>query len=416
MFKPLSICIGFRYTRAKKRNHFVSFISLSSMLGIALGVAVLITVLSVMNGFDHEIHTRFFGMAPEITVNDYSGKVEDWQKLGRIIDKMPGVIGSAPFVGGQGLLSNFDEVSPSVVTGISPQFEGNISNLTQKMQEGSLDSLQQGRFNIVLGKALAARLGVMLGDKVTLMIPQTSVTLAGVMPRFKRFTLSGIFSAGPGFNFDSRLAFINLEDAQKLFQLDDAVTGLRVKIKDVYSAPYLSQQLRAKLPRSTQVSNWTDQFGAFFKAVKMEKTMMFLILILIIAVAAFNLVSSLVMVVNDKQSEIAILRTLGAMPRTILAIFMVQGLFVGVFGTLLGLIGGIALALNATEIVSYLQQIFHMEILSSNVYFVDYLPSRLQWADVVEVCAVALLMSFLATIYPAWRASKTQPAEALRYE
>lgn len=271
-------------------------------------------------------------------------------------------------------------------------------------------------FGIILGRGLADSLGVIVGDKVTIMIPVATVTPAGMIPRFKRFTVAGVFSAGTGFSFDTKLAFIHLNDAQKLFQLGDDVSGLKMKITNIYQAPEMSAQLAAKLGENYQVGNWTDQFGAFFQAVKMEKTMMFLILLLIIAVAAFNLVSSLVMVVNDKQSEIAILRTIGATPATILCIFIVQGMLVGAVGTLLGLAGGLILASNATHIVSWIQTLFHIQVLSSSIYFVDFLPSKIMISDLVQVCSLAMLMSFAATIYPAYRASKTVIAEALHYE
>lgn len=414
MFKPLSVFIGLRYTRAKKKNHFVSFISLSSMLGIGLGVMVLITVLSVMNGFDEEIHKRFFGMAPEVTVNGMNGKLSNWPELMDRLADYPGVKAVAPFVGGQGLLTHEGQVLPIILTGVLPDKEKLVTNLQNKLLIGDMANLNH--FGIMLGRGLADSLGVTLGDKVTIMIPEVSVTPAGMIPRFKRFTVAGVFSAGAGFNFDTKLAFINLEDAQKLFQLGDDVSGLKMKIDNIYDAPAMTDQLARMLGENYQVGNWTDQFGAFFHAVKMEKTMMFLILMLIIAVAAFNLVSSLVMVVNDKQSEIAILRTIGATPRTILWIFIVQGMLVGAVGTLGGLLAGVALALNATHIVNWLQSILNIQVLSSNIYFVDFLPSKILISDLVLVCVMAILMSFAATIYPAWRASRTIIAEALHYE
>ena len=414
MFKPIPLFIGLRYTRAKKKNHFVSFISLSSMLGIGLGVMVLITVLSVMNGFDNEIHKRFFGMAPEITISGRDGKISDWQALEQKLKSTPNVKAIAPYVGGQGLLTHDGQVLPIMLTGILPSEEESITHLNDKLLIGNMSALQH--FGIILGRGLALNLGVSIGDKVTIMVPEASVTPAGMIPRFKRFTVAGIFTAGTGFNFDTKLAFINLNDAQKLMQLGDDITGLRLKIKNVYDAPLMSNEIAYKLGENYQVDNWTENFGAFFEAVKMEKTMMFLILMLIIAVAAFNLVSSLVMVVNDKQAEIAILRTIGATPKTILSIFIVQGMMVGIVGTILGLVGGILLASNATAIVDYLQAVFNTHILSSSIYFVDYLPSKIMWSDLWQVSVMALLMSFIATIYPAWRASKTVIAEALHYE
>jgi len=414
MFKPLALFIGLRYTRARKKNYFVSFISLSSMLGIGMGVMVLITVLSVMNGFDAEIHKRFFGMAPEITVSGRNGKIANWQQLKEKLVSMPGVKAVAPFVGGQGLLTYDGQVLPLILTGVLPEEEEQITHLQDKMLIGNVADLNH--FGIILGRGIADNLGVMMNDKITIMIPQATVTPAGMVPRFKRFTVKGVFTAGTGFNFDTKLAFINLADAQKLMQLGDDVTGLKLKIADVYQAPALSEALAEKLGEDYQVDNWTQQYGAFFQAVKMEKTMMFLILLLIIAVAAFNLVSSLVMVVNDKQAEIAILRTIGATPGRILWIFIVQGMLVGFVGTAIGVVSGLLLASNATMIVNAIQSFFGVHVLSSSIYFVDYLPSKILFRDVYQVSIAALFMSFLATIYPAWRASKTVIAEALHYE
>lgn len=414
MFRPLALAIGLRYTRAKKKNHFVSFISLSSMLGIGLGVMVLITVLSVMNGFDEEIHKRFFGMAPEITVSGIDNELKNWKPLSYQLQKISEVTAVAPYVGGQGLLTHNGQVLPVVLTGIIPKLEEKVNHLQGKLIIGNINDIEH--FGIILGRGLADNLGVMVGDKVTVMIPQATVTPAGMIPRFKRFTVKGVFSAGTGFNFDTKLAFIHLNDAQTLMRLGNKVTGLKLKINDIYKAPQLSEKLTNDLGPTYMVGNWTQQFGAFFQAVKMEKTMMFLILLLIIAVAAFNLVSSLVMVVNDKQAEIAILRTIGATPGLVLRVFIIQGMAVGLIGTMLGLTGGLILASNATEIVNFLQYLLGVQVLSSNIYFVDYLPSKILMKDLVEVCLVALFMSFLATIYPAWRASRTVIAEALHYE
>ncbi|KTC84343.1 lipoprotein-releasing ABC transporter permease subunit [Legionella cincinnatiensis] len=414
MYKPLALFMGLRYTRARKKNHFVSFISLSSMLGIGLGVMVLITVLSVMNGFDQQIHKRFFGMAPEITVSGPNERLSDWPEIAKKIKTIPEIKALSPFVGGQGLMVHDGQVLPIVLTGVLPQEEEKMSHLQNKLLAGNLNNLKD--FGIILGRGLADNMGTMIGDKVTVMIPQATVTPAGMIPRFKRFTVVGVFSAGTGFNFDTKLAFINLGDAQKLLQMGNDVTGIKMKINNVYQAPELSSRLSHLLGEEYQVGNWTEQYGSFFQAVKMEKTMMFMILLLIIAVAAFNLVSSLVMVVNDKQAEIAILRTIGATPSTILCTFIVQGMMVGIVGTFLGLIGGVILAENATTIVNHLQTWFHFKILSSSIYFVDYLPSQIMLSDLWKVCLMALLMSFVATIYPAWRASRTVIAEALHYE
>jgi lipoprotein-releasing system permease protein len=416
MFKPLSLYIGLRYTRAKRRNGFISFISLTSLLGIALGVAVLITVLSVMNGFDTQIRDRVFSLTPGITVNGIHEQLYQWEAVSKtILQQEKSIQAVAPFVQGQGLLRFNGIVQPALVMGIVPRIEKKMNELDSMMVSGHLDNLKEGEFGLVLGGILASNLGLSMGDKVTLIIPRVSVTPAGVMPVFKRFTIVGIFHAGNGFGFDSRFAYIHMQDAQKLFLLNDAVSGLNLKIDNIYAAPMLSQHLQGLLP-DTYVSNWTDQYGAFFKAVQLEKTMMFLILTLIIAVAAFNLVSTLVMVVTDKQADIAILRTLGATPKTIMLIFMVQGTLIGFTGTLLGVIGGVLLALNVTGIVNVLQNLLHTQLFSSSVYFLDYLPSQLDWSDLWHICAMALILSLLATIYPAWKASKIEPAEALRYE
>lgn len=414
MIKPLSLAISLRYMRAKKRSYFVSFISFISMIGIALGVMVLITVLSVMNGFDHEIHNKFFGMAPEITIMDYSGKLANWQTIANKISKEKQVIASAPYVGGQGLLTYQGRIAPVMVSGILPEKENHLIDLDSKVIEGSLIKLDE--FGIVLGQSLAQTLGVFVGDKVTLMIPQATVTMAGMVPRFKRFTVVGIFQAGSGFSFDSKLSFIGLKNAQTLFKMGNKVTGIKVKIHDVYQAPRLSNVFTNLLGERYQVGNWTYQFGAFFKAIKMEKTMMFMILLLIIAVAAFNLVSSMVMIVKDKQSEIAILRTLGAKPSTILSIFLFQGALVGIIGTFIGLVLGVLVASNATEIVNLLSKALGTNLVSSNVYFVDFLPSKIEIMDIIKVCFMSLMMSFIAVIYPAYSASRTQIVEALRYD
>lgn len=416
MFRPLPLFIGLRYTRAKRRNHFISFISLASMLGIALGVAVLITVLSVMNGFDYEIRSKIFSMARQVTVTGVTGSVSDWQVLRQYIIKQDHVVAGAPFVTGQGMLSHDGQSHGIIVTGILPDQEAHVSNMELSMVEGSIQALKPGEFGIILGDTMAGILGLTIGDKVTLVTPQTSLTPMGVLPRFKRFTVVGLFHVGGGFGFDDGVGFVNMSDAQKVFNLGKSVSGVRLKVDNLYSAPRVSQALGNKLPPQYMVSDWTEEFGAFFKAVRMEKTMMFIILLLIISVATFNLVSTLVMVVTDKRAEIAILRTLGAHPRFIMATFMVQGCIIGVIGTLLGLIGGVLLAINAPRIVSGIQDLFGVQFISSSVYFIDYLPSKLEWPDVWHICLAALIMSLIATIYPALQAARTQPAEALRYE
>lgn len=416
MFRPIAFFIGLRYTRAKRRNHFISFISMMSMLGIALGVIVLITVLSVMNGFDREIKKRVFSMWPPLTVSSVSNYVNNWQDLGNILSEFPGITAVAPYVNGEAMLTNSGFVQPAMINGIDPQAEQKITEIGTKIVQGSLNDLKPGTFGIVLGEELANNLDVVVGDKVTAITPQVSMSIAGVMPRYKRFTVVGIFSAGNGFGFDRNFAYINIVDAQKLLQLGSNVSGVHATIKNVYAAPMISNELAKTLTPSAKITNWTDQFGAFFHAVKLEKTMMFFILLLIIAVAVFNLVCTLVMVVNDKESDIAILRTFGATPKMIMSIFVVQGAIVGVFGTIIGIIGGVALAWNVTDIVNWIQHLFHVKFLSSSVYFVDYLPSQIQVADVVKISLASFILSLVATLYPAWRASRTEPVEALRYE
>lgn len=415
MFKPLSFYIGLRYLKAQKKSHFVSFISLSSMIGIAIGVMVLITVLSVMNGFDEEIHKRFFSTAPAITITSNTGKIANWQSLAQRIKKdNPNIESLAPFVAIQGLMSYDGTVAPLLLMGILPEQEKGLSDLSNKMIFGKVEDLKS--FGVLLSSQIARNLGLGAGDKMNIMIPQTTVTMAGVLPRFKRVHLAGVFSAGPGLNVDTKMGFMHMQDAQKLLQYQDEVTGFKIKIDHIYDAPVVAQHLATELGEGYQVGNWTEQFGAFFQAIKMEKNMMFLILLMIVAVATFNLVSSLVMVVNDKQSEIAILRTMGATPRTILSIFMIQGLLIGLIGIIMGLIGGVILASNATTIVNGLQNFFHTQLLSPNIYFLDYLPSKIEFSDLWKICILALLMSFIATLYPSWRASKTIIAEALHYE
>lgn len=416
MFRPAALFIGLRYTRAKRRNHFISFISIVSMIGIALGMTVLITVLSVMNGFDREIQKRVFSMVPPITVGSVTGYVADWREVQKTLMEFPFVTGSAPFANGEVLLNYSGSTQPAIITGILPDEEKNVNEITNKMVQGKLTDLQSGKFGIVLGEALALALDARLGDKVTVVTPQVSLSPAGVIPRFKRFTVVGIFRAGSGFGFDKGLGFVHLNDAQRLLGLSDNVTGIHLKVNNAFAAPALARDLMMQLSPSASITTWADQFGEFFHAVKLEKTMMFLILLLILAVAAFNMVSTLVMVVSEKESDIAILRTIGATPGMIMATFIVQGGIIGVFGTLLGLIGGITLALNVTEIVNWIEHVFRVQFLSSSVYFVDYLPSVIQWGDIIKISCASLFLSLIATIYPAWRASKMDPVESLRYE
>ncbi len=416
MFKPLSLYIGLRYLRAKRRNHFISFISLASMLGIALGVMVLITVISVMNGFDEVIRERMFSMAQHVTVSTLSTRMNNWQAAQQQLAKKQDVVATAPLVYGQGILVHAGLNHPALITGILPQEQQKVSSIGDKMVEGSLTALQPGQFGIVLGQQLADSLVLNVGDSVTLITPDASVTPAGILPRFKTFKVVGIFKVGSGFDFDSNLAFIDLQDGQRLFKLGQAISAIQLKVKDLYQAPKLARELSQELPPDFVVSDWTQTYGALSEAISLEKRMIFLMLLLIVWVAAFNLVSTLVMVVTDKQADIAILRTLGATPSKVMAIFMVQGSASGIIGTLLGLIGGLLLASHVTQVVNLIETIFQMQLLSSSIYYVNYLPSKIQSGDVITVCSLALLFSLLATLYPAWRAARIQPVEALRYE
>lgn len=416
MFRPAALFIGLRYTRAKRRNHFISFIAMFSMIGIMLGVATLITVLSVMNGFDQEIRERVFSMVPAMTVGSVTGAVADWEGVQKEVNAFPGITASAPFVSAEVLLSYGGSVQAAFLNGILPDEEKKVTQLASKVVEGKLEDLKSGGFGIVLGEDLARILHASLGDKVTVVTPQVNMSPAGVIPRFKRFTIVGIFRAGSGFGFDRSLAYIQLNDAQKLMSLGSFITGLHASTKDPYYSSALALQLSQQLSSVATVTTWADQFGEFFHAVQLEKTMMFMILLLIVAVAAFNLVSTLVMVVNEKQSDIAILRTFGAPPSMIMRIFIIQGGLIGVFGTLFGVLAGVLLAYNVTSLVNWIEAVFHVQFLSSNVYFVNYLPSVIEWADVLKISVVSLLLSLLATLYPAWRAAKLDPVEALRYE
>ena len=415
MFRPLELFVGLRYTRAKRRNHFISFISLTSMLGIALGVTALITVLSVMNGFEKELRERILGMAAHATVSGAEGRLEGWQEVAERLAGHPRLLGLAPYVQAEGMLTEGDTVRGTRVRGILPEAEPRVSTVGSQMIEGRLEDLVPGAFGMLLGKDLARMLGVGVGDRVTLVAPQARVTPAGVLPRLRRFTVVGVFEVGM-YEYDAGLALIHIEDAAKLFGLGDAVSGLRLRIDDMFAAPRVAREVAAQLPGRYWVSDWTQQHANFFRAVRTEKTVMFVILTLIVAVAAFNIVSTLVMVVSDKKSDIAILRTLGASPRSIMGMFMVQGSIIGVVGTVLGVVGGVALALNVETVVAGIEELFRVKFLSPDVYYISELPSDMHWSDVARIALVALVLSLSATLYPAWRASRTQPAEALRYE
>jgi lipoprotein-releasing system permease protein len=413
--QPYELFIGLRYTRAKRRNHFISFISLISMLGMALGVLALIVVLSVMNGFQKEIRSRMLGASPHLEVVAEGGMMKGWQAVLDQVAQHPQVAAAAPYVGGQGMLSFGQSVQGVMVRGIDPARETAITELSNKIKTGALENLRDGEFGIVLGVDLARALGVVPGEKVMLITPQGQVTPAGMVPRLKQFQVVGIFEIGMA-PYDNNLALINLGDAQKLFRMGDTVTGVSAKLRSIDEAPVVASELQDQLPRDLYANDWTHQNSNYFRAVQMEKKMMFIILSLIVAVAAFNIVSTLVMAVTDKQADIAILRTLGASPRSIMKIFIVQGVVIGLIGTLLGCIGGIVLALNLDVVVPFIENLFGVQFLAKDVYYINELPSDLHYDEVLLVAGMSFLISMLATLYPSYRASKTQPAEALRYE
>ncbi|MFZ4699619.1 MAG: lipoprotein-releasing ABC transporter permease subunit [Candidatus Methylumidiphilus sp.] len=415
MFKPLIIYIGMRYTRAKRRTRFISFITLTSVLGIALGVTALITVLSVMNGFEAELRERILGMTSHASITGENNELRNWQSLEPSLQQESRVLGWAPYIEGQAMLSSEHRVSGSLLRGILPDFESKVSEVTKQIVAGSLDGLKPGEFGIVLGAELAAYLGVMVGDKITVITPQITSTPAGILPRLKRFTVVGMFKVGM-FEFDRNLALIQIDDAAKLLRMDDAVSGLRLKLDDLFYVREIVQEISPKLPGRYYISDWTQAHSNFFRAIQTEKRVMFIILLLIVAVAAFNIVSTLVMVVTDKRADIAILRTQGMTPAAVMGIFMVLGTVIGLFGAMLGCAGGIALALNVETIVPFIERTFGTHFMSADVYYISELPSKLLWSDVWQITGMAFLLSLLATLYPAWQASRIKPAEELRYE
>ena len=413
MFRPLELFIGLRYTRAKRRNHFISFISLVSMLGIAVGVTALITVISVMNGFEKKLTDRILGMVAHVTISGVDESVHDWQHAVQQANANSHVLGAAPYVERQALLQG-TRVTGAVIRGVLPEAEPRVSEVDRNMLKGRLDELKPGAFGIILGNELAMQLGVSVGDKITVITPEVNATPVGAIPRYKRFNVVGIFSVGFQ-EYDEGLAVMHMEDAERLFQLDGP-SGIRLKLDDMFHAWETGRELAQDLGQYYRVQDWRQGHANFFSAVSMEKKVMFIILSLIVAVAAFNLVSTLVMLVTDKQADIAILRTLGISPQSIMGVFMVQGVIVGAFGILLGVLGGIALALNLEALIKWVEHTFNVQFLSADVYYISEVPSDLHWNDVGWIAAIALVFCLFATLYPAWRASRTQPAAALRYE
>lgn len=411
MFRPLSVFIGLRYTRAERKNGFISFISLISMLGLTLGVAVLITVLSVMNGFDRELKSRILGMVPQATVSSYD-IIPDWQALADKIEEDRRVAAAAPFIQLQGMLTANGQVAGVMVTGIEPEYEKKVSIIHEHMTQGQIDGLKAGEFGIVLGEDLADSLGLVVGDKVTLVLPEASPSAAGVIPRFKRFTLAGVYDISPEVN--SMMGFIAMRDAGVLLRLPEGAQGVRMKLHDIFAAPSVADNAAAIAPDRLVASNWTHTHGNLFGAIQMEKAMIGLLLFLIIIVAAFNIVSSLVMLVTDKKPDIAILKTFGASPSLIMQVFMVQGMIIGVIGTVAGTVLGVTFALTVSDLLGWVNTTFELNLFDA--YFINYLPSQVRVWDVVIITSASFLLSFLMTIYPARRAAKIAPADTLRYE
>ncbi|MEE9331047.1 MAG: lipoprotein-releasing ABC transporter permease subunit [Methylophilaceae bacterium] len=414
---PYELFVGLRYTRAKRKNHFISFISLTSMVGIALGVAALIIVLSVMNGFQAELRSRILGVASHIEITENSNRLGQWQNLASQVSAQPNVQASAPYVMAQGMLSYGQAVQGAIVRGVLPIEEDKVADLGSNMKVGQLADLKPGAFNIILGADLAYALGVDVGEKVVLMAPQGQFTPTGVVPRIKQFKVVGLFQIGM-YEYDAGLALIHIGDAVKLYRMGDKVSGLRLKINDLFDAPTMTAELgKVLMPLGAYyITDWTQQHANFFKAVQLEKRVMSIILTLIVAVAAFNIVSTLVMAVTDKRADIAIMRTLGASPHSIMQIFIIQGALIGIIGTFFGALFGIVIALNIDTIIPFIENLFQVQFLAKEVYYISELPSKVVWSDVITIVVVSVVLSLLATLYPSYKASKINPAEALRYE
>lgn len=413
MLNHIPLLIGLRYLRARRRNHFISFISGVSMVGLTLGVMVLIIVLSVMNGFDRELRNRILGMVPHVTLAQREG-MTDWRSVAEAALRHPQVTGASPYTESQGMLVGPRDTRGALIQGIHPATLDQVSILPNHIESGSLNALREGDFGILLGDILARQLGVTLGDKVTLMVPEVTVSLAGVTPRFKRFTVVGTFAVGA--ELDANLAVTHMNDLGRVLRYGSAVDGIHLKVDDIFAARRIGVEAGRELSGLYQVSDWTRTQGNLFQAIQMEKRMVGLLLFMIVAVAVFNIVSSLVMMVTDKQGEIAILRTLGARSSQIMGIFIVQGTAIGLIGITLGVVLGVLGAWSVADIINWIENVFNIQFLSAEVYFISYIPSELKWSDVRIIAIASFVISVLATLYPAWRASRISPAEALRYE
>ena len=415
--------IGGRYVRSKSRNSFVSLISTISMLGIAIAVAVLIVVLSVVNGFERELRERLLAMTSHAAIEDRGGRLVDWEAMSDIAAASPDVLATSPYVFGQALLVFEEQLSGADLRGVDPALEDAVSGIGDLVVEGELNSLQAGGFNVVLGVELANELSIGIGDKVTVILAQGVVTPAGVVPRTKRFTVGGIYRVGM-YEYDRRLAYIHIDDARRLYRLGDDVTGVRFSVSDVFAAPEIANEVAVDIVQTANLQNlnrlgvidWTRRNTNFFRSIQITKSILFVILLLVVAVAAFNIVSTLVMVVKDKQSDIAILRTVGAMPSSILRIFVTQGAVIGIVGTAAGVLVGALLSLNLETIVAFFESAFGIKFLAADVYFISDLPAQLEAGDVIRIASIALGLALVSTLYPAWMAARTAPAEALRYD
>ena len=414
MFQPLALAIGLRYLRAKRRNGFISFISMASILGIIIGVMALITTISVMTGFQEELRNRILGTVSHATISGFDGPMQDWQKAVALAKADKRVLGAAPYVEREAWLQA-QENQGAIIRGILPEQEPKVSDLDKKMKEGKLSDLKAGEFNIILGNELAQFLGVTVGDKVTVLIAEHSATPLGLLPKMRRFNVVGIFEAGAQ-EYDFGLALVHMQDMQRMGRMGESVTGVRLRLTDLWNAWEVARDLTDQMKGDFRVRDWSGDHANFFRALKMEKTVMFVLLSLVIAIAAFNLVSSLVMLVQDKQSDIAILRTLGLSPASVMQVFMIQGMVIGLLGITIGVIGGVLLSLNLSYIVKFIESITGSELMPSDVYYISGVPSHIVGSDVVTISIVAFFMCLIATIYPAWRASRTDPASALRYE
>jgi lipoprotein-releasing system permease protein len=415
MLHSFEAWIGRRYVRSRSGNRFVSLISAISISGIAIAVAVLIIVLSVVNGFERELQDRLLAMTAHANIIDSQQRYDNWPEQVARAASHTDVVAASPYVDGQALLVANDGLSGAAIQGIDTALERQVSGIAGVLLDGSLETLAAGAFNIIIGVELARELGVGMGEKVTVTLAEGVVTPAGVLPRSRRFTVTGIYRVGM-FEFDRRVAFVDLRDAQKLYRLGDRISGIRLAVTDIYRAPDIAREVALDLGKPVAVSDWTRRHVNFFRSIQITKSILFVILLMVIAVAAFNIVSTLVMVVKDKQSDIAILRTAGAGPNSILRIFIVQGSIIGVVGTAVGVAAGVLIALNLESIVSFLEATFDIKLLAADVYFISDLPSDLRFADVLRISGIALLLALASTVYPAWRAARTLPAEALRYD